>query len=254
MRFFIELSYDGSQFFGWQVQPDKTTVQGELNQWLSQLLQEEINVVGCGRTDAGVHAKQYFAHFDCEKQPYENLAYKLNSVLPETIAIQQIFKVEDEQHSRFDANLRAYTYYIHFDKNPFLRHFSYQCFYKDLDIDLMQKVASSLVNYKDFEPLSKASEDVNHSFCDIYSSSLIKKETENGLQLELTISANRFLHNMIRRIVGLLINVGRGKITEQEVVEVLTNGGQFSENFVAPPQGLHLIKVDYPFLTLQANE
>lgn len=244
MRFFLELAYDGADFFGWQVQPDKLTVQGTINTVLSKILQEDIHVVGCGRTDTGVHASQYYLHFDCNKMPYDNLTYKLNSMLPDSISVKHLLKVEDTQHSRFDAIKRSYTYKLHFNKDPFKRHFSYYCFYKNLDITAMQSVAQSLKNYTDFAPLSKYNEDNSSTLCTIYSSELI--ETTDGL--EFHISANRFLHNQIRRTIGLLILVGRGKISPEEVDTILTTTGQFKLNFVAPPEGLSLSKVDYPYI------
>lgn len=246
MRFFLEINYDGSGFYGWQVQPNKQTVQSEINKALSTILQEKINVIGCGRTDAGVHASQFFLHFDCEKQPYENLVYKLNSILPETICVKRIIPVSNEQHSRFDAVYREYIYHAHFEKNPFKRHYSFQCIYKNLDFDAMKRVATSLTQYNDFQALSKWNEDVNSSICHVSKAELKFIHKEN--RMELRIGANRFLHNMIRRIMGLLISVGRGKITEQEVEHVMKNNGSFRLNFVAPPEGLFLCAIHYPYI------
>ena len=246
MRFFIQLSYDGSQFSGWQIQPSKPTVQQVIEETLTTILQEPISVTGCGRTDAGVHAKVYYLHFDCKDQPFQNLEYKLNSMLPNSIAVQRILPVQQNHHARYDATKRSYTYHIHFDKNPFLNAYSYHCFYKELDIELMQQVAQELVNYTDFSALSKDNEEIDNAICTLFSSTLTHNKKENTL--ELNISANRFLHNMIRRIVGLLITVGRGKISAQEVRDVMRNGKQFRINFVAPPQGLFLSGVEYPFI------
>lgn len=247
MRFFLEISYDGADFYGWQVQPNKRTVQGEFNVVLSKILQEPIHVIGCGRTDSGVHASQFYLHFDCKKQPYENLVHKLNTMLPETICVKRSILVSDEQHSRFDATYREYIYHAHFQKNPFRRHHSFQCIYKDLDLEVMQRVAASLTEYKDFQALSKWNEDINSSICEVSKAELTFIQQEN--RMELKIGANRFLHNMIRRIMGLLISVGRGKISEQEVKEVMRNNGSFKLNFVAPPEGLFLCAVKYPYRT-----
>ncbi len=246
MRYFAKISFDGTEFYGWQIQPDKKTIQGETNSVLSKILQENINIVGCGRTDTGVHASEYYFHFDCVADLPEQLIYKMNQMLGQQIVIHEIFPVTDDQHSRFSAVKRSYTYHLHFYKNPFLQRFSTYCYYKDLNIDLMQKVALSLTDYTDFEALSKTSTEQNHSLCTIYSSCLIYHESEN--RLEFKITANRFLHNMIRRIIGLLLNVGRGKISVQEVERVLKNQEQFRLNSVAAPQGLFLSAVDYPFI------
>lgn len=246
MRYFAEIAYDGTDFSGWQVQPSKTTVQGEINRVLSQITQENIHVVGCGRTDAGVHASQFYLHFDTQKVVPDNIAYKLNSMLPENITVYRVFSVEADQHSRFDAARRSYVYHMHFEKNPFLTRFSSYSFYKNLDVVAMQQVAASLINYQDFDTVSKFNEDNQNTLCNIYESKLLVFENEN--RMELHISANRFLHNMIRRIMGLLISVGRGKISQKEVAEVFSNGGKFGLNFVAPPQGLFLCGVEYPFV------
>lgn len=246
MRYFLKITYDGTDFHGWQVQPGQPTIQQKLNDSLSKILQQSIQVTGCGRTDAGVHASEYYLHFDSNKQAENKLIYQLNSVLPDSIAVLELIPVKDDQHARFDAYKRSYTYHIHFEKNPFLNRFSYHCYYRKLTIEKMKRVAESLIQYSDFSPLSKDNEDVKSTICSIYQSELIIKK--GGKQLELKISANRFLHNMIRRIVGLLISVGREKISEEEVIEVMSNSAEFSLNFVAPPEGLFLSGVNYRFI------
>lgn len=246
MRFFVEIAFDGSEFHGWQVQPNTNTVQGIINHWLSTILQQDIHVVGCGRTDAGVHANQFYFHFDCEKNPPSELLYKLNSVLPDTIAVKRILPCKPSNHSRFSAVERTYHYYTHFTKNPFLRHYSYYCTYQELDIEKMKKVASMLTNYTDFSPLSKYNEDNRTTLCKLTQSLL--RYDENQQTMELKVSANRFLHNMIRRIMGLLISVGRRKINIDEVADVMSTSSEFSINFVAPPEGLFLTGIQYPFI------
>lgn len=246
MRHFVKISFDGTDFFGWQVQPDKQTIQGEINTILSKILQENIHVVGCGRTDTGVHASEYYLHFDCTKELPSELKYKMNQMLSNSIVVQEVFKVESKQHSRYDATKRSYTYHLHLQNDPFKNRYSTYCFYKDLDIQAMQSVAKSLMNYTDFEALSKTAEEQNHSLCTIFSSELIYVREENRLEYQVT--ANRFLHNMIRRIIGLLINVGRGKITPNEVELVLREKRQFRQNTVSPPQGLFLSNVEYSYI------
>lgn len=243
LRYFLELAYNGSAFYGWQVQPGKVTVQGTINQVLSTIFRQSIHVVGCGRTDTGVHASQFFLHFDTNEKAPSNLLHKLNRMLPNEIAVRRVLPVAPEAHARFDAVKRSYCYQIHFHKNPFLYTTSYYCYYS-LDIKKMKNVAATLVHYKNFEAVSKANDDVKHSLCSIYSS--IITEENQGLRFE--ISANRFLHNMIRRLMGLLIEVGKGSITEQEVEEVFTTGQRFKRNFVAPAHGLTLTEVKYPYI------
>lgn len=251
MRYFVEIAYDGTLFSGWQVQPSKQTVQGEINSILSTILQDAIHVVGCGRTDAGVHASQFYFHFDTVKILPENILYKLNSMLPSSIVAYQIFSVENELHSRFSATKRSYVYHTHFSKNPFQNQFSYYCYYKNLDRHAMQTVVDLLKQTTDFAPLSKFNEDNENTLCTIYSAELLFVEEEN--RMELHITANRFLHNMIRRIMGLLLSVGRGKLSLTEVKDVLGNTGTFSLNFVAPPQGLFLNGVEYAQLNERQN-
>jgi len=246
MRYFLEIAYHGKPFSGWQIQPGKKTVQGVLNAGLSTLLQEEVSCVGCGRTDTGVHASQFFLHFDCKSTPHPELVYKLNSVLDKGIAVKRLLPVRDESHSRYDASERAYTYKTHFYKNPFLSDLSYECFYRNLDHDLMQKVVALFPETKDFKPLSKVDESQHSTLCDIRSASLTFNSDYS--EMEFNIASNRFLYNMIRRMVGLLVTVGRGKMEFEEVQQVLKTAGTFTVNFVAPPQGLYLSRVEYPFI------
>ncbi len=245
MRYFARICFDGTDFFGWQIQPNQRTIQEEIEQVLQQITQENIHIVGCGRTDAGVHASTYFFHVDVSNSLPENIVYKLNSMLPTSIVIQQMFLVPDDLHARFSADSRSYVYHLHFTKNPFTSRFSYYCFYKQLNVELMQQVVSMLPSIKDFAPLSKRG-DEEHTICNIYEAKLLSIEDEN--RMELHVTANRFLHNMIRRIVGLLISVGRQKLTIEEVNQVLNVGGNFRINFVAPPQGLFLCGVEYNHL------
>ena len=246
MRFFVEISFDGTNFHGWQIQPDKVTVQGTINTLFSKILQEKIHITGCGRTDAGVHAKQFYFHFDCNQKPMDNLVYKLNCVLPDSISVKRLVPVQNDQHSRFDAVKRTYVYHTHFYKNPFRQHYSYHCYYRNLDINRMKETALELKQFTDFSPLSKFNEDNQTTICHIKESELIYNKSEQCM--ELMISADRFLHNMIRRTMGLLISVGRGKISRNEVHDVMSNSKEFRLNFVAPPEGLFLTGVQYPFI------
>ncbi|MBX2846032.1 MAG: tRNA pseudouridine(38-40) synthase TruA [Saprospiraceae bacterium] len=246
MRHFLEVAYNGKTFSGWQVQPNKRTVQGVINDALSTLHQQPINVVGCGRTDAGVHASQYFLHYDADKPPHEDIVYRLNALVGREIAVKRIIAVGDDDHARFHATERAYTYRTHFQKDPFFDELSYYCFYRGLDHEAMQQAAWLIAQTKDFAPLCKADEDQTNTRCDVRYVRL--SFSKDGNAMELNIASNRFLYNMIRRIVGLLITVGRGKIDNTEVKHVLETSGTFNINFVAPPQGLYLSRVAYPFI------
>ncbi len=243
MRHFLEIGYNGKDFSGWQVQPDKRTVQGDLNNALSTVLKEKIHCVGCGRTDAGVHAWQFFLHFDSENMPPENLPFKLNGMLGEDIAVHRMIKVEKDQHSRFDATSRTYHYNIHFNKDPFLAQWSYQCRYGQLNHSVMAEMVDMLADFKDFVPLSKR-DDEQTTLCNIINTDL-HQLANNRLQLEIT--ANRFLRNMVRRIVGAMISIGRGKMTLKEFETAMKKGEALPINFLAPPQGLYLSRVSYPF-------
>ena len=212
MRYFIELSYHGKNYHGWQIQPDAISVQQKVNTALSIMLQKEINVVGAGRTDTGVHASQMFAHFDLEKQVVDNAVFKLNSILPKDIVVYQIFLVEDEKHARFNALSRSYEYKISLGRNPFLVDFSWQIHTQRFDIDAMNEAAKLLLEYKDFESFSKVKTDVYTFICDITEAVWTQKENE----LIFHISANRFLRNMVRAIVGTLLEVGSGKISIED--------------------------------------
>jgi len=246
MRFFVEIAYDGTAYSGWQVQPNKQTIQGQFNRILSQIHQEEIHVVGCGRTDAGVHASQYFFHFDTQKRIHIDLAHKLNQMLPADIVAYRVFDVEEEQHSRFNAIQRAYTYHMHFERNPFRERFSSYCYHKNLKTNLMKEAATLLTTYTDFAPVSKVADEQLNTLCTVQQCNLLIVEEQARVQLH--VSANRFLHNMIRRIMGLLVSVGREKISISEIKEVFESGSELSLNVVSPPQGLFLSKVSYPFI------
>jgi len=212
LRYFIELSYQGKNYHGWQIQPDVITVQEKLNKAVSTIFQLNIEVVGAGRTDTGVHASQMFAHFDLDKELKGDIPHKLNSVLPPDIVVHNVFTVVDEKHARFDAISRSYEYKVWLGRNPFLLDFSWQIHSQNLNIDLMNEAASLLLEYTDFQTFSKVKTDVYTYNCDV--TEAIWKQ--NGKELTFYISANRFLRNMVRAIVGTLVDVGLGKITKDE--------------------------------------
>lgn len=244
MRYFIEFAYKGTDYHGWQYQPNATSVQETLTKAIATILKSDIELVGAGRTDSGVHAKQMFAHFDYDLEidiPY--LSHKLNSFLPKDIAVLCFHKVHDDAHARFDATKRTYEYHIHTKKNAFQNDNSWY-YQNDLNIDLMNKACEMLFNHTDFECFSKVHTDVNTFNCKIFEANW--KQINDALIF--TISADRFLRNMVRAIVGTMINLGLEKVSLQEFKTILDSKDRSKAGFSVPAHGLYLTKVDYPFL------
>lgn len=241
MRYFIQLAYNGSPFFGWQIQPNLTTVQGVIENALHLLLREEISVTGCGRTDTGVHAKQFFAHFETEQNiDSQNLTDKLNNFLPKEIAIEQIFSVANDMHARFSAISRTYKYYISTSKDAFNFHFSFRI-YQKLNIEKMNQAADLLLHTEDFTSFSKLHTQVNNNICHV---SEARWQNENG-QLVFTITADRFLRNMVRAIVGTLLEVGKGKLTLPEFQQIINQKDRGKAGTSVPAHALFLENVRY---------
>jgi len=242
LRYFIELSYNGRAYHGWQNQPNAISVQEVLEDALSTLLKEKIAIVGAGRTDSGVHAKQMYAHFNTvNKFSLEKLIYKLNSFLPKDIAVQDVFNVNDEAHARFDAISREYKYKISLLKNVFLFNNSYY-FKQELDVNKMNEAAKILFEYDDFECFSKSNTDVK-----TYNCKILKAEwTYEANQLVFTIKADRFLRNMVRAIVGTLINVGIGKINVYQFHDIIKSKNRSQAGASVPGHALYLEKIEYP--------
>ncbi|RZJ40212.1 MAG: tRNA pseudouridine(38-40) synthase TruA [Chryseobacterium sp.] len=242
MRYFIEFAYDGSSFFGYQIQPNQISVQEELEKALSTIVREPIKTVGAGRTDTGVHAKKMFAHFETEQKLDDNLVYKLNSFLSENISVKRIFGVPADQHARFSATFRTYEYYISLEKDPFTIHSSWQTWrQKPLNIDAMNEACKILFEYDDFTSFAKLHTDNKTNICKIY-----KAEWEEvGNQLKFTISADRFLRNMVRAIVGTMVEVGTGKLQPSDLRKIIEDKYRNSAGVSAPAQGLFLVDVGY---------
>lgn len=241
----MEIAYNGTPYSGWQVQPNVPSVQEHINKALSLICREDIHVVGCGRTDAKVHAKKYFLHFDMLGEPQENLVFKLNRFLGDDIAVRRIMLMPDNAHTRYDATARTYNYHIHLKEDPFLQGLSYFHF-KKVDIELMMQACGLLLEYKDFAPLSKFNADNKTTFCDIMDASW-EYDSENE-RLMFQITANRFLWNMVRLTVGAMLLIGEGKLSLKEFDNTMRNGGSFKYLKPAPPQGLYLVDVKYPYL------
>ena len=242
MRYFLEITYNGKNYFGWQRQPNQISVQQVLEETLSTILRQDIVITGAGRTDSGVHAVQQFAHVDFEElKDISKLIYKVNSFLPKDIALNNIFHVKEDAHARFDAKEREYVYKINLDKNPFSYSFAHQVRIMP-NIDLMNIAAQKLLLHKDFQCFSRSKTDVKTYFCNIMSAHW-KME---GSQLIFRITADRFLRNMVRAIVGTLLDIGWGKTSMQEFQGILESKSREKAGASAPAHGLYLSKVIYP--------
>lgn len=242
MRYFIELQYDGSAYCGWQRQPDAMTVQGCIEQKLSMLRGTLTEIVGAGRTDTGVNASFYVAHFDSDNAvDCAQLCYKLNRVLPADIAILRIYEVDPMLHARFDAKEREYTYFLTPHKSPF-RRFSAWYYTADLDVDRMNEAAAKLLEYKDFTSFAKLNSNNKTNICDIRHAKWIVEEDGT---LRFTIRADRFLRNMVRAIVGTLVDVGRGKYSVEEFESIIRSKDLSRSSAGAPACGLFLSNVIY---------
>lgn len=242
MRYFIALSYNGKHYHGWQTQPNAITVQQTIEQALSTLLREKVSVLGAGRTDAGVHARMMYAHFDSNVDFKTNtLASQLNSYLPSDIAIKDIRAVIPEAHARFDALKRSYTYWLVQDKDPFLNDYAY-CVRADLDIEVMNNAASVLLETEDFQCFSKSNTDVKTYICDV---SKAYWQQQDSL-LVFNITADRFLRNMVRAVVGTLLEVGRGRCSIDQFKQILESKDRRKAGVSVPAKGLYLTRVEYP--------
>jgi tRNA pseudouridine38-40 synthase len=241
MRFFIELSYKGTNYHGWQEQPNAKTVQAEINRALSTILNTNIEVIGAGRTDTGVHANQMFAHFDCDIDfDIQNLMFKLNSFLPSDIAIKDIFKVKEDANCRFDALSRTYQYHIIQKKDPFNKTAYF--LQNDLDIKAMNEACKYIIGKQDFTSFSKVNTQTFTNNCDVM---FAQWEVVNT-NLIFTIKADRFLRNMVRAIVGTLLDVGFGKIIAADVTKIIAAKDRSKSGVSVPAHALFLTEVKYP--------
>ena len=242
MRYFITFAYDGTAYHGWQIQPHCLSVQEELQRAMSTLLRNPMEVIGAGRTDTGVHARKMVAHFDYDEEvDCPQLVYKLNKLLPRDIAVQQVEPVAEDMHARFSAKSRTYHYYVHMGKNPFLRSYSWQV-YGNIDFELMNQAASVLMEYKDFTSFSKVNTDTKTNDCTITEAHWDRVEED---QWCFTITANRFLRNMVRAIVGTLMEVGRGRMTIEQLRRVIDAKDRCCAGDSVPGNALFLVQVKY---------
>lgn len=244
MRYFIKLAYNGKNYHGWQTQPNATSVQETLTKALTLLLKKKIDVVGAGRTDAGVHAKQMYAHFDIDETlDVKFWMQKLNSYLPKDLVIFDFIPVKTDAHARFDALSRTYEYHIHTFKDAFINEDSWN-YSNTLDIQKMNEASKVLMEYVDFECFSKVNTDVFTFNCTITEAFWIEKDN----RLIFTITANRFLRNMVRAIVGTLVNIGLGKNDIADLRTIIESKNRNLAGFSVPAHGLYLTKITYPYL------
>ena len=243
MRYFIYLSFDGTAYHGWQVQPNGKSVQGTLQQALSTLLRTEIPVTGAGRTDAGVHARLMVAHFDADlTMTTRDLVYRLNGILPHDIAIMDIRPVAQDMHARFSATSRTYHYYVHTVKSPFLRDRSWRLVHEP-DFAAMNEAVKTLFEYTDFTSFSKVNTDTKTNNCKVMRAEWVQLD-EHEWRFE--IQADRFLRNMVRAIVGTLMMVGRGECSVEDFRRIIEKKDRCAAGDSVPARGLFLVNVTYP--------
>lgn len=250
MRYFAELSYNGTNYVGWQSQPNGIAVQAKIEEALSTILREDIAIVGCGRTDAGVHAKKYFIHFDTTNTTTsieDTLTHRINKFLPKDIAFKRFIPVKDQAHARFDATNRGYEYHIEYYKNPLKTDTAYfYPFAHQLDMKLLQESAKLLIDYDEFFPFCKTNSDAKTMCCDIRECRWTLDEVEDHLVFH--IAADRFLRGMVRLIVGMCLNVALYKMPLEEVKAAMDNQTRLEKSLSVPAHGLYLSKVEYPFI------
>ncbi|MEL6837490.1 MAG: tRNA pseudouridine(38-40) synthase TruA [Bacteroidota bacterium] len=245
MRYFVELAYNGAGYFGWQRQPQQVSVQETIEQAMRTILRApELEIVGCGRTDTGVHASRYFAHFDFVGEFPRGFTSRINKFLPSDIAIRRIFPVEPEQHARFDAYYRAYQYHISGQKDPF--HPKTRLYLHSLerfDQDKIQAAAQLLLQYDQFLPFCKTGSDAKTMRCEMHRS----EWDFNGMSWTYHIAANRFLRGMVRLVVGMCLTVGEGKIQLDTVKRAMDTQTRLQKSLSIGPEGLYLTEIRYPY-------
>lgn len=242
MRIFLWLSFDGTAYHGWQIQPNGMSVQEKVQQCLSTLLSQPITVTGAGRTDAGVHARTMVCHFDIDKELDTNqLCYRLNRILPRDISCGRAERVSEDMHARFSAKRRTYRYFIHTQRDPFLRHYSVETHWK-LDFEMMNEAALWLTTQDDFKAFCKAGADNKTTLCQVTTAQWVSTSPTTWY---FEIAANRFLRNMVRAVVGTLFEVGRHRMTLEQFREVVATGTRSDAGESMPAHGLFLWDIEY---------
>ncbi|NOU60605.1 tRNA pseudouridine(38-40) synthase TruA [Marinifilum caeruleilacunae] len=245
-RYFFHIAYKGSEYRGWQKQVNAKSVQETIEEVLSKFLKEKVHCIGCGRTDAGVHASQYYFHIDVSREISQNLLFAFNRMLPPDISIFDFRKVEAKNHAQHSANLRTYNYFIHISKNPYLGDIS-SLYSLDLNCEKMQDAANLLVGEQDFRAFCKTPDRHNHTICKMEKVQLYQTIDRQFFRIEF--KANRFLKGMIRIIVHQLLEVGQGKLSVEEFKNQLNRMITPKPLVFAYPQGLYLSEIKYPFIS-----
>jgi tRNA pseudouridine38-40 synthase len=245
-RYFLEIAYDGTRYHGWQLQPNAIAVQQKLNDALAIILRQPVETIGAGRTDTGVHARQLFVHFEISNFEFRisNFEMSLNALLPHDIAVKRIIPVHAEAHARFDATQRSYEYHIHFNKDPFKQNYSWQIKKGELDVELMNRAAAIMMEYTDFSCFSKSNTQVKTNNCKITHAKWVREDDS----LIFYISADRFLRNMVRAIVGTCLMVGRNEIEPEGIRQIIESKNRSNAGTSVPACGLYLTEVKYPYI------
>lgn len=242
MRYFITLSYDGTNYHGWQIQPNADSIQARLNDALTKLLPVPTECVGAGRTDTGVHASMMVAHFDTDSPiDPEQMAFRLNRILPQDIAVQHVQQVDERLHARFDAKRRTYHYFVYGHKDPYLRHYAARLTFAP-DYELMNRAAEILLETDDFTSFSKVNNDQKTNLCQVTHARWTQVE---GDHWRFEITANRFLRNMVRAVVGTLLEVGRGRLSLEEFRAVIAAKNRCFAGESVPGNALFLVDIQY---------
>lgn len=242
MRFVLEIAYNGTNYHGWQSQKGSITVQEEIEKALSKILRSTVSVMGCGRTDAGVHASHFFLHFDFEGEIHEQFIFRLNQLLPKDIAVFSLSPVNDNFHARFKATYRKYIYRVNFIKNPFAENLSLFLL-KEPNVDEMNKACKELLNYTDFASFCKMGSGNNTTICKLMEAEWIYNESNK--MLEFHIKADRFLRNMVRAIVGTLLQIGYGELAAEDIDKIVKSKNRSNSGKSVAAKGLYLTEVGY---------
>ncbi|MDB4285770.1 tRNA pseudouridine(38-40) synthase TruA [bacterium] len=246
MRYFLHIGYDGSQYRGWQWQPNVVSVQGTIEEKLKRIFKEDITVYGCGRTDSGVHASQYILHINIKKPFDFDLKFRLNKNLPDDIVVYDIMEMKDSQHARYDATSRTYDYYIHLYNTPVLGNHSSFYEFENLDVEAMKKAAAILPLCNDFRAICRQPDLYKHTLCDVSDAKLYVDSS--GSRLRFSITSDRFLRGMIRICVYFLLQIGNREMSFEEFEHILSNQLDVPVKRLALPNGLYLTRIEYPYL------
>ncbi len=260
MRYFVHLAYDGSGYNGWQKQPNGETVQGKLNVALSRTLSEHVSTDGCGRTDTGVHATDFYAHFSTDQVLDQRFALRLNSCLPDDITIFRVFRVGEKANARYSALSRTYEYYTHRQKNPFLRTHACRLYHPVMDWGKVIDATTLIPGFGDYTSLCRVSEDFKTNICRVSEARWDEVpmpfgvgRTDGDTCMRFTITSNRFLRGMVRMVVGTLVLIGAGRLDKAVFEQTVRSKAKFSFGISAPPHGLYLTKVVYPEIEFQPS-